>query len=209
MAALFSLLRVSMEFFGGRMTRQSTGKRLRFEVFKRDFFTCRYCGAQPPAVVLVLDHVLPVAAGGGTTMDNLVAACEPCNQGKADKQLGHMAPRVDADLLYLEAQQEIAEMRRYQEIMAQRTAMQERLINALQRVWVDYSGLKWAPADHVIRGLLNRYPVEAVDIAIRDVAIKVEGGYIDEDESSRWVGYLHKVARRVAEEGSGGELDQA
>lgn len=191
------------------MRRQSTGKRLRFEVFKRDYFTCRYCGAQPPSVVLVLDHALPVAAGGTTTIDNLVTACEPCNQGKADRPLGAVAPRIDADLMYLEAQQDIAEMRRYMEIMAQRTATQERLIDGLQGVWVDYSGLKWAPAAHVIRALLNRYPVEAVDIAIRDVAIKVEGGYIDEDYPSKWIGYLHKVARGAAEEGSGGELDQA
>src|SRR4051812_15410387 len=62
--------------------RRSTGKRLRFEVFKRDYFTCRYCGAQPPDVVLVVDHVIPVALGGPSTLDNLITACEPCNQGK-------------------------------------------------------------------------------------------------------------------------------
>lgn len=45
------------------MKRKSTGKRLRFEVFKRDHFTCQYCGAQPPDIVLVADHIVAVAEG--------------------------------------------------------------------------------------------------------------------------------------------------
>lgn len=34
---------------------------------------------------LVVDHVLPVAAGGETVADNLVAACKPCNVGKSSR----------------------------------------------------------------------------------------------------------------------------
>jgi 5-methylcytosine-specific restriction endonuclease McrA len=33
--------------------------------------------------VLHVDHVVPVAAGGTTTEDNLLTACEECNLGKA------------------------------------------------------------------------------------------------------------------------------
>lgn len=63
--------------------RKSTGKRLRFNVFKRDRFTCQYCGRTPPTVVLVTDHILPVASGGETVEHNLITSCETCNQGKA------------------------------------------------------------------------------------------------------------------------------
>lgn len=63
--------------------RRAISPKLRFDVFTRDNFTCHYCGERPPDVVLVCDHVLPVAAGGATTMDNLVAACEACNSGKS------------------------------------------------------------------------------------------------------------------------------
>lgn len=52
--------------------RRSTGKRLRFEIFKRDHFTCQYCGAQPPSIVLVIDHIDPVAEGGLTVIENLI-----------------------------------------------------------------------------------------------------------------------------------------
>lgn len=57
-------------------------KRLRFEVLRRDSFTCRYCGRQPPEVVLHLDHIVPVANGGTNDLENLVTACLPCNIGK-------------------------------------------------------------------------------------------------------------------------------
>jgi hypothetical protein len=63
--------------------RKSLSKRTRFEVFKRDNFACQYCGAHPPAVVLEVDHIVPVAEGGQNDMDNLVTACFPCNRGKA------------------------------------------------------------------------------------------------------------------------------
>lgn len=60
----------------------AVSKRLRFEVFRRDNFQCRYCGAKPPQVELRADHVMPEALGGRTEPSNLVTACEPCNSGK-------------------------------------------------------------------------------------------------------------------------------
>lgn len=57
-------------------------KRVRFEVLRRDDHTCRYCGGCPPDVVLTVDHVTPVALGGGDDPSNLVAACKDCNAGK-------------------------------------------------------------------------------------------------------------------------------
>ena len=69
------------------MTRKAISKKLRFEVFKRDNFTCQYCGAQAPDVVLHLDHINPVAGGGGNDILNLVTSCEPCNLGKGAREL--------------------------------------------------------------------------------------------------------------------------
>lgn len=61
----------------------AVSKRLRYEILRRDDHTCRYCGAKAPDVPLRVDHVTPVALGGGDTPDNLVTACEPCNSGKS------------------------------------------------------------------------------------------------------------------------------
>ena len=62
--------------------RKPIPKKVRFEVFKRDRFTCQYCGANAPDAILEVDHIKPVAEGGGDEMLNLVTACRDCNRGK-------------------------------------------------------------------------------------------------------------------------------
>lgn len=58
-------------------------KRARFEVLRRDGHRCRYCGGSVESgAVLTVDHVVPVALGGGDDPSNLVAACRDCNAGK-------------------------------------------------------------------------------------------------------------------------------
>lgn len=69
------------------MERQPIRKSVRFEVFKRDSFTCQYCGEKAPDVVLEVDHISPVADGGSNDILNLVTACRSCNSGKSDKKL--------------------------------------------------------------------------------------------------------------------------
>jgi hypothetical protein len=61
----------------------AVSKRLRYEILRRDNRTCRYCGTSAPDVPLRVDHVTPVALGGGDEPSNLVTSCEPCNNGKS------------------------------------------------------------------------------------------------------------------------------
>jgi hypothetical protein len=58
------------------------GTKLRFEVFKRDSFTCQYCGRKAPDVVLEMDHINPIRNGGETILLNLITSCFDCNRGK-------------------------------------------------------------------------------------------------------------------------------
>lgn len=69
------------------MARKAIGKKLRFEVFKRDGFKCQYCGAEAPKVVLHVDHIHPVSKGGDNDLMNLVTCCEGCNSGKSNRTL--------------------------------------------------------------------------------------------------------------------------
>jgi len=57
----------------------------RRNIFKRDHFTCQYCGAQPGSEELTLDHVVPRSQGGESRWDNCVLACLACNKRKADR----------------------------------------------------------------------------------------------------------------------------
>jgi hypothetical protein len=68
--------------------RQPIPRTVRFEVFKRDSFTCQYCGVKAPDAVLQVDHIKPVAAGGSGDPMNLVTSCAPCNGGKGGRELG-------------------------------------------------------------------------------------------------------------------------
>lgn len=56
--------------------------KIRFEVLKRDNFTCQYCGAHGEGVVLEVDHIIPISKGGTSDMGNLITACFDCNRGK-------------------------------------------------------------------------------------------------------------------------------
>jgi len=69
------------------MTRQSIKKSVRFEVFKRDSFTCQYCGKAAPDVVLHVDHIKPVSKGGENDLLNLITSCADCNLGKGAREL--------------------------------------------------------------------------------------------------------------------------
>ena len=59
--------------------------------FIRDNFTCRNCGLHPLRVdkpwlpdisQLECDHIVPIARGGKTEMDNLQTLCKHCNRKK-------------------------------------------------------------------------------------------------------------------------------
>ena len=67
-----------------RAERKPISNKIRFEVFKRDKFTCQYCGRKAPEVVLNLDHIEPVAKGGTNDIFNLITSCFECNNGKRD-----------------------------------------------------------------------------------------------------------------------------
>ena len=56
-------------------------KRTRYEVMRRDDYTCRYCRSTVAA--LTIDHVIPQALGGDDSPGNLVACCVDCNSGKS------------------------------------------------------------------------------------------------------------------------------
>lgn len=65
----------------------------RKEIFRRDNFTCQYCGRQSSN--LTIDHVIPRHLGGDTQWDNVVTACPRCNHlkgGMTPEQSG-MYPR--------------------------------------------------------------------------------------------------------------------
>jgi len=75
--------------------RTAISKKIRFEVFKRDNFKCRYCAAKPPLAPLEIDHILPVSKGGKNNIENLVTACFDCNRGKSNILLNNKNEAIE------------------------------------------------------------------------------------------------------------------
>lgn len=57
----------------------------RKNIFKRDRYTCQYCGVQPGPQELTIDHVFPRSRGGLSTWENCLLACVECNKRKANR----------------------------------------------------------------------------------------------------------------------------
>lgn len=69
-----------------------------FQIFERDGWKCHLCGVGTPQRLRgthadrapELDHILPLAAGGDHTFDNVACACRKCNQAKGALPLGQI-----------------------------------------------------------------------------------------------------------------------
>ncbi|MCY4018272.1 MAG: HNH endonuclease signature motif containing protein [Chloroflexi bacterium] len=67
------------------MSRVTAG--IRQQVYERARRQCEYCQTQQKLVVTMqIDHIIPLAAGGATAMDNLCLSCVSCNSNKRDFQ---------------------------------------------------------------------------------------------------------------------------
>ena len=57
----------------------------RKEIFRRDNFTCQYCGNRSRH--LTIDHIIPRRLGGKYEWTNVVTACYTCNHQKGGRTL--------------------------------------------------------------------------------------------------------------------------
>jgi 5-methylcytosine-specific restriction endonuclease McrA len=74
-------------------------------LFARDNWRCVYCGTAGGR--LTLDHVVPRSRGGGSTWENVVTSCAPCNLRKGNRTLAEVGmnlprpPRAPAPALFV------------------------------------------------------------------------------------------------------------
>lgn len=120
------------------MARKSISKRKRFEVFKRDGFSCQYCGGVPPRVLLHVDHIVPVAGGGDNDMDNLITACDSCNIGKGAVSLDAVPQSLQDKTAEIEERE--SQIRAYTSaMMARRDRLDDETWRVLYLMFPDYS----------------------------------------------------------------------
>jgi 5-methylcytosine-specific restriction endonuclease McrA len=60
-------------------------RKIKARLIERDGFACFYCGTGfATATDATVDHLVPQSQVPGWRLANLVLACQPCNQAKAD-----------------------------------------------------------------------------------------------------------------------------
>jgi len=151
--------------------RKTVSKRTRFDVFKRDKFTCQYCGEKAPDVVLQVDHVHPVAEGGTNEILNLITSCAGCNGGKGAKKISDdsAVSRQRDQLAKLEERRQQIEMmvQWRQELSGQNEA----LVEAAAKAWsAALTGWYWNEIGRArATALIKKHGFEAVMEAIEGV----------------------------------------
>jgi hypothetical protein len=152
--------------------RRSISKRLRFSIFSRDGFACRYCGAKSDSVQLVVDHVTPVCQGGGNEPENLITACQPCNAGKSGQTPTQAAP-TERDRLRLS--QELREQEEAFEKMQTAAKRREQLRQEVCNYYCEARGVEsiMKPQLSTLTNLVDLHGVEPVlgwiDIAVSNL----------------------------------------
>jgi hypothetical protein len=185
------------------------------EVFKRDSFTCQYCGKSAPTVILHVDHIKPHSKGGSDDIINLITSCRDCNLGKSDRELDD-----DTAVRKSQKQAELLNERRQQ--MEMMMVWHEELKD-LDQVQVDKVAEYWASnvpgLDATVEGkktlkkLLKKYGLakllQAIDTATEqyirldenknviketaEIAFKKVGGILKVEEVSDEKPYLRRL----------------
>lgn len=65
-----------------RKSSRQIDQRIAWKVYKRDNYTCRYCGVT--GVPLTVDHLVLWENGGPTTEENLYTSCKKCNKTRGN-----------------------------------------------------------------------------------------------------------------------------
>ncbi len=81
-----------------RTLRGKIPRKMRGEIFKRDNFTCVYCGSIFAEAALTIDHLIPLALGGLDEMTNYVSSCGSCNRAKGSIPLHEFAAELNLSI---------------------------------------------------------------------------------------------------------------
>jgi len=110
-------------------------QKLRFEVFKRDEFTCQYCGRKPPEVILHVDHIIPVSEGGLDDISNLITSCKDCNLGKSNTSLENKPCRDDIQQLREETAEKVIQLKEYYKFQEERQKQIHKDLDEINEYW--------------------------------------------------------------------------
>lgn len=179
--------------------RKGLSKKVRFEVFKRDSFTCQYCGKSAPGVILEVDHIKPVSRDGDNEITNLITACQDCNAGKSNRELSDdtVVAKRKAQLDELqERREQIEMMMEWQGTLADISDVE--LMNAVSFInsFMRPYTLNDSGVDRVKKSL-SKYGLSEIleSTRISSNQYLPASGEISNDNANTFVDYVHRIAK--------------
>jgi hypothetical protein len=143
----------------------AVSKKTRFEVFKRDAFTCQYCGRTPPQVVLELDHVIPKYRKGKEQIENYITACFDCNRGKGKRQLTELPPAIKDKLPKFRETYE--QLKAYNEYLKGEDVFYDKSLSRIKKTFnEEYPDYHLTLSPNTIRYFLKQLPARQVEDAM-------------------------------------------
>lgn len=174
-----------------RQAQMALSKRTRFEVFKRDDFTCQYCGKRAPEVVLHVDHIVARANGGSDDAINLRTACVDCNLGKS------AVPLKESQLPdYATEAERLAAAVAYERLQDDLRAIEDAQVDEMIahfRSWWKYP--QTAPYPKSVRGWIRRHGVSELRDAIDIACDRMD----DQENACRYLGGIMRNKKAQAE----------
>jgi hypothetical protein len=130
-------------------------------------------------VLLVVDHILPVSAGGPDDLENLTTACSDCNAGKSNRPLSSLPEQIDlgkrAAELTERAEQIRAMVAAHDDLQSARNELQEALCKAWEERFIGYHDCRslllfsrWFTYDQLL---------EAMEITLRAYGVTIRFKY--------------------------------
>lgn len=177
--------------------RKAISKKLRFEIFKRDSFSCRYCGRQAPAVILQVDHINPVAKGGDNNPLNLATSCFDCNSGKSDRILSDNSAitiQRNQSKILAEKNLQIEMIAQWYKEISNLDAKIENIVRDEVNKNLSQSGYKIADSffNSEYKKMIKKYPLDLILLSINAAA---ESYIKDSNDTEQLNNFLNKIPK--------------
>lgn len=179
--------------------RKSISPKVRFEVFKRDSFTCQYCGKQAPDVVLEIDHMKPVSDGGDNSIINLITSCWDCNRGKSDRLISDKS-------IIIKQKEQLNQLNERREQMRMIVEWQDELLNLTSEEiillidhWYKLTGYTLTETgENIINVCLKKHgfkmTIESMSSSCKAYLKKNDDGVIDKDSAEKAFNMIPRIA---------------
>ena len=181
--------------------RKAVGKKTRFEVFKRDSFTCQYCGKSAPDIILHVDHIDPVAAGGTNSIMNLITACQACNSGKGAIKLDDNSAVEKSNRQAKDLQERREQLKLLMEWHKGLISIDEEIVQEVASFYDDLTP-GWSTNDNgkeKLRKTITKYGMnevlESIKISVSQYGIHNDDGDLTQSSMLKINEYIEKILR--------------